>query len=59
MHGRFIKMVMRVDIQVKLHGLARQLMRGGEIMVPSVIELDLAEVLARYLVHMFNIVLKT
>ena len=59
MHGRFIEMVMRVDVQVKLHGLARQLMRGGEIMLPSVVELDLSEVLARYLVHIFNIVLKT
>src|SRR6478736_1674154 len=59
MHGGFVEMVMRVDIQVKLHGLARQLMRGGEIMLPSVVELDLSEVLARYLVHIFNIVLKT
>ena len=58
-HGRLIEVVMRVDIQVKLHGLARQFMLGSEIMVPSVVELDLSEVLARYLVHIFNIVLKT
>ena len=49
---------MRIDIQVKLHDLARQFMLGGEIMIPPVVELDLSEVLARYLVHIFNIVLQ-
>jgi hypothetical protein len=57
--GRFVEAVMRIDIEVKLHGLAGHFMLGREIMIPAVVELDLAEVLARYLVHIFNIVLKS
>ena len=48
-------MVMRVDVQVELKALAGQLMLRGDVMVPAVVELDYSEVLARYLVHIFNI----
>ena len=50
---------MRIDTEVKFQGLAREFVFRGEIMVTPVVELDLSKVLARYLAHDFNIVLKT
>src|SRR6476620_4912545 len=58
-HGCLVEVVMRIDTEVKFQGLAREFVFRGEIMVTPVVELDLSKVLARYLAHDFNIVLKT
>ena len=47
-HGRFVEMVMRIDVQVEFQRLAAQFVFSCNVVIPAVVELDLAKVLARY-----------
>lgn len=53
--GRLVEVVLGSDVQVDFQRMATQFMLGGDEVIPAVVELDLSKVLARYLVHSFNI----